>query len=134
MIDIHDVEDIIRLHDSIVKEYGGLPGIHDERLLASAITRPFTGLTDGTEFFGDIENKAAALLHSLIQYHPFVDGNKRTGVAVTQIYLLEAGFHWKFDQNEIVDFAIDIAASRISLNQIALWIRDRLQKRGPENG
>ena len=76
-----------------------------------------------------VSKKASVLLQSLIQYHPFIDGNKRTGVALTQIYLFESGFHWRFTQQEIVDFAIDIAASRMALDQIESWIGGRLQKR-----
>ncbi|MBI3189611.1 MAG: Fic family protein, partial [Ignavibacteriales bacterium] len=85
MINIHDIEDVINLHDSIVEEFGGLSGVRDEGLLSASLKRPFTGLSDGTEFFPTIESKAAVLLQSLIQFHGFIDGNKRTGVAITQI-------------------------------------------------
>jgi death-on-curing protein len=85
MINIHDIADVIKPHDSIIEQFGGFPRVQDQRLLAAALARPFTGLSDGTEFFTSTEGKAAVLLQSLIKFHPFIDGNKRTGVAITQI-------------------------------------------------
>jgi prophage maintenance system killer protein len=66
MTDIRDIADVVKLHDSIIEEFGGLHGVGDEKLLASALRRPFTGLADGTEFFKSIEQKAGVLLQSLI--------------------------------------------------------------------
>jgi len=129
MTDIRNIADVIRLHDSIVAEHGGLSGTRDEKLLAAALTRPFTGLADGTEYFPSLEAKASALLQSIIQYHPFVDGNKRTGAAITQIYLLENGYHWDFEQQEIVDFVIRVASSKIKREEIEQWIKVRMRQR-----
>ena len=130
MIDIHDIVDVVTLHDIIVKQFGGLPGVRDKKLLASALERPFTGLSDGTEFFPTVEKKAGVLLQSIIQFHPFIDGNKRTGVAITQIYLLESGYHWNFTQLEIVDFAVGVAANKFALDEITSWIQNRLKAIG----
>ncbi|HEY4612302.1 MAG TPA: type II toxin-antitoxin system death-on-curing family toxin [Bacteroidota bacterium] len=129
MTNTRDVADVIKLHDSIVEQFGGLPGIRDEKLLSSALERPFTGLSDGTEFFPAIERKAAVLLHSLIQFHPFIDGNKRTAVAITQIYLRVSGFSWNYTQTEIVDFALDIANSVLNLDSISDWISKRVSNK-----
>jgi len=128
MIDIRNISDVIKLHDSIVAEYGGLPGTRDQKLLAAALSRPFTGLSDGTEFYPSIASKAAVMLQALIQYHPFVDGNKRTGVAITQLFLFEQGYYWDYDQQEIVDLALDIASSRTTHEAIEAWIDSRLRK------
>jgi death-on-curing protein len=128
MINIHDIADVIRLHDSIIEQFGGLPGVQDEKLLAASLSRPFTGLSNGTEFFKSIEAKAAVLLQSLIKFHPFIDGNKRTGAAITQIYLLENGYRWQFSQTEIVDFCVSVAASELNLDEITDWIKLRVRK------
>ena len=128
MTNIRDINDVIELHDSIlVGDFGGLPGVRDEKLLASALERAFTGLSDGTEFFPTIEKKAGVILHSLIQFHPFIDGNKRTGVTITQIYLLENGYSWSFTQKEIVGFAEAVADNRYTLDEITNWIRTRIR-------
>jgi death on curing protein len=130
MTNIHDISDVIKLHDSIVEQFGGMGGIQDINLLSSALERPFTGLSNGTEFFDSIEKKAGVLLQSMIQFHSFIDGNKRTGVAITQIYLLENGYHWDFTQDEIVDFAVGVAATRFTLDEITDWIGKRLRPIG----
>ena len=128
MINIRDISDVIRLHDSIVEQFGGLPGVRDEKLLGAALERPFHGMADGTEFFPTIDKKAGVLMHALIQFHPFIDGNKRTGVAITKIYLLENGYRWEYTQDEIVDFAVNIAAGRLTLDNITEWIKVRIHK------
>ena len=130
MTDIRDIAEVIKLHDSIIGDFGGLPGVRDEKLLSASLERPFMGLANGTEFFSSIEKKAGVLLQSLIQFHPFVDGNKRTGVAITQIYLLENGYHWEFTQTEIVEFAIQTAASKLNLDEITAWIKGRIKTSG----
>ncbi|SRR5260221_4287123 len=126
MRNIRDISDVIKLHDSIVETFGGLPGIRDQELLAAALERAFMGMADGTEFFPTIETKAGVLLQSIIQFHPFVDGNKRTGVAITYIYLWESGYNWIFTQTQIVEFAIAIAATKLTLEEIASWIKQRI--------
>src|ERR1041385_454778 len=126
MTDVRDVSDVLKLHDSIVEQFGGLPGTRDETLLSAALERPFMGLSDGTEFFPTIESKAAVLIQSLIQFHPFVDGNKRTGVAITLIFLLENGYSWEFTQEDIVRFGVDIAAKQLDLEEITLYIQTQL--------
>jgi death-on-curing protein len=130
VINIHDIADVVKLHDSIIEQFGGLPGVQDEKLLVASLSRPFTGLSNGTEFFKSIEAKAAVLLQSLIKFHAFIDGNKRTGAAITQIYLLENGYDWQFNQTEIVDFCVSVAASELNLDQITEWIKMRMKESG----
>lgn len=126
MIDIRDIKEVIQLHDEIIDNYGGLPGIHDINLLKSAIEKPFAGLADGTELYPDLTTKAAVLLEALINYHPFIDGNKRTGVIVTDLFLSQNGYDWSYTNKEIVEFALSIAAKRIGVDQIKLWIKSRI--------
>lgn len=65
----------------------GLGGLRDRGLLESAVHRPFQSAF-GTDIFPSIEEKAAALFHSLISNHPFIDGNKRTAVTSVCIFLV----------------------------------------------
>ncbi len=74
------LEDILKLHDFSIQQYGGASGIRDIGLLESAIARPFQTF-DGGDLYPTIIEKVAALGESLIINHPFVDGNKRTGAA-----------------------------------------------------
>ena len=73
------LEDILSLHDASISDYGGIQGIRDIGLLKSAIARPFQTF-DGNDLYPTSIEKAAALSESLVINHPFLDGNKRTGV------------------------------------------------------
>src|SRR5258706_16286140 len=108
-MDIKDPGVIIRLHDALVAEFGGEKGMLSENLLFSALARPFQGLKDGSELYPTIEKKSAALIHSLVKNHAFLDGNKRTASSVTLIFLRENGYTLNFTDEEIIEFVLDIA-------------------------
>ena len=99
-----------------------------ENLLFSALARPFHGLLDGTELYPSIEEKSAALIHSLIKNHAFLDGNKRTAAQVTKIFLRENGYDLIFTDDDIIKFVLDIAQSIVDFDYIKHWIAGRLSK------
>jgi len=82
-------EDVLGFHESLVARFGGKAGIRDQNLLESAIARPQTG------YYSDLIEEAAALWESLSQNHPFLDGNKRTAVTATAVFLRINGFGYK---------------------------------------
>ncbi|RPI16461.1 MAG: type II toxin-antitoxin system death-on-curing family toxin [Ignavibacteriae bacterium] len=125
-MDIKNPIAIITLHDSLIAELGGENGLISEHLLLSALMRPFTGLADGVELYPTITDKAAALIHSLIKNHPFLDGNKRTAAQVTMIFLRENNYEIIFTQNEIIEFVLSIAKSEVDFEYIKEWIGKRL--------
>jgi death on curing protein len=86
------IEDILNLHEKSLEDYGGGSGIRDIGLLESDIARPFQTF-GGKDLYPDAFSKAAALGESLIINHPFVDGNKRTGIAGLLTLLME--YHYK---------------------------------------
>jgi death-on-curing protein len=78
--------DALFFHKHLIERYGGAPGIRDVGALESALHRPQTG------YYDTIIHEAAALLESLVQNHPFVDGNKRTAFAVVDVFLRINGY------------------------------------------
>ncbi|MGI8518771.1 MAG: type II toxin-antitoxin system death-on-curing family toxin [Acidimicrobiia bacterium] len=76
-----EVIEVIAIHDLLIEEFGGTIGVRDMGALEAAVFRPQTGY-----YQGPLE-QAAALLESLIQNHPFLDGNKRTAVACADVHL-----------------------------------------------
>jgi len=70
----------------LIERYGGAPGVRDVGALESALQRPQTG------YYETIIEEAAALLESLVQNHPFVDGNKRVAFAVVDVFLRINGY------------------------------------------
>lgn len=85
----------------------------------------------GQDAYRDIHYKAAALMHSLIRNHPFIDGNKRTAVvAVITFYKLN-GYQVRAEQDKIVALAVDIAEGQLDVPGIAGalkgWAHDALE-------
>jgi len=81
------LQEIISLHSLLIAQSGGSSGLRDRGALESAVAQPEASF-DGEELYPDLASKAAALGHSLIQNHPFVDGNKRIGHAAMEVFLL----------------------------------------------
>ena len=79
--DFPTLPEVTAIHDSLVNEFGGVPGIRDEGALASALMRPQLG------YYVSLIQEAAALMESLANNHPFVDGNKRVAFFVTDVFL-----------------------------------------------
>lgn len=79
-------DDVLDIHDDAVAAFGGTGGLRDEGALDRALARPKQSFGGPELFQGDIE-KAAALFESLINGHPFIDGNKRTACAVLFAFL-----------------------------------------------
>ena len=71
MIQHLSVDEVLAIHERLIEQFGGPPGVRDLGLLESALYRPRTG------YYQDIAEMAAALFESLIMNHPFLDGNKR---------------------------------------------------------
>ena len=84
-------DEIEDLHEQIILRYGGVGGVLSRDLLESASARPQTAIL-GQELYPTLEEKAAALMHSIIADHPFVDGNKRTAFLAAQEFLRLNGY------------------------------------------
>ena len=95
--DFPTVEEVVAVHDALIHEFGGSMGLRDVGALESAILRPQMGYYDG------LIEEAAAMLESLAMNHPFVDGNKRTAFASTEIFLRMNGSFIDCDNEEAYD-------------------------------
>ncbi|MBU3677085.1 MAG: type II toxin-antitoxin system death-on-curing family toxin [Chitinophagaceae bacterium] len=124
MIDVHEV---LVIHETLIKEFGGVSGVRDNALLISALERPYAGLSD-TEFYPTIYEKAGALIESIVKNHPFIDGNKRTGYVMMRLLLLENGYEIEASQDEKYEFVINIASGNFNIHQITQWILTHLKK------
>ena len=78
--------DVLFFHKQLIERYGGASGIRDVGALESALHRPRTG------YYETLIHEAAALCESLVQNHPFVDGNKRVAFAVVDVFLRINGY------------------------------------------
>lgn len=108
------------IHDRLIAETGGASGIRDLGLLAAAVARP-QATFGGQELYPDIYRKAAALTDSLIRNHPFVDGNKRTGVTAAGIFLRLNGYRLVATNAELEGFALQVARGESNLDVMSKW-------------
>ena len=115
-------EQVLFLHAQLVAETGGSHGVRDLSLLLSALGRPQASFDD-QDLYPDIFTKAAALMDSLIRNHPFVDGNKRTGIAAAALFLRINGYQLTAANPDLEKTTLEVARSEHTLEEIASWLQ-----------
>jgi death on curing protein len=114
--------DALHLHSKIVAASGGSDGLRDKGGLEAALERPFSGFGD-FEFYPTPEQKAAAIIESIVKNHPFVDGNKRTGYVLMRLLLSVYSKDIDATEAKKYDFVIQVAAGKWDYDQILNWIQ-----------
>lgn len=115
-------EQILFLHARLVAETGGSHGVRDLGLLLSAAGRPQASFDD-EDLYPDLFTKAAALMDSLINNHPFLDGNKRTGIAAAALFLYANGYRLLVSNIELEQFTPEIAQAQHTVEESAMWLQ-----------
>ena len=114
---------VTALHSALIREFGGIDGIRDEGLLESALAAPFQTF-GGEPVYPSLQAKAAQLGFGLIRNHPFVDGNKRIGAHTLLDFLAVNGIELRYDQQELIDIVLSVAAGQIDRQGLLQWILD----------
>lgn len=114
--------EVLELHRRIIESSGGADGLHDLGALQSALAQP-AATYGGQDLYPSLPEKAAALGFSLIQNHPFVDGNKRVGHAAMETFLVLNGAELDSTVDEAERTILDVAASRLKREAFAEWVR-----------
>lgn len=120
-----EFEQVTRIHSSLIAKTGGLDGIRDKNLLDSALKVPFQTF-DGKDLYPDILDKATQLCFSLINNHPFSDGNKRIGIHLTLLFLKINNVQLNYVQQELIDLGFGIASSKLQKNGIRKWFENHV--------
>ena len=109
---------VLIAHEVSLANFGGADGIRDQSLLKSALARPRNLLV-----YGDpgIPELAAAYTAGIVQNHPFVDGNKRTGFLAGAAFLELNGFRLTATEPEATRIILDLAAGDVTELQLAAW-------------
>lgn len=115
-------EDVLLLHHLSIERSGGSHGLRDPGLLDAAVHRPQATFA-GESLYPTIFEKSAALCHSLIKNHPFVDGNKRTSLLSAMTMLEMNGYQFESTQEELVVFGLKIDNENVSPEAIASWLK-----------
>lgn len=121
------LDEVLVIHNRMLKIGGGREGVHDFTLLHSAIERPKAQF-GGKYLYSSIWLMAAALLQSLVKNHPFSDGNKRTAFFSTVRFLRKNGYVLAPAGREIIDFMVSVAVQNKSLEQITKWLEKHTKK------
>ena len=121
------LDTVLAIHDDMVDRYGGSNGIRDLGLIQSAIARPQSSF-DGEDLYPGCFDKAAALFHSLMFNHAFVDGNKRTTIVSTARFLSMNGYELDVDTDEFVSFPLRVENKHLSIEGISKWLADHSKK------
>lgn len=117
-------KETLRIHTVAIKRYGGSIGVRDQGLIESALARPRASYGD-YEAYPDVFTKAAVLLEGLVKNHGFVDGNKRTAIAVTSVFLQKNGFYFLSNKDELVRFVLDVSTDKLDIEESAEWLKNK---------
>ena len=108
-------------HRESLVRFGGADGLRDEGLLLSALARPENIFAN--EPGADVFRLAAAYCAGVVKNHPFIDGNDRTGILSAIVFLSLNGVEANFDEAMIVTMVYGLAASEITDDKLADWLR-----------
>jgi death on curing protein len=123
------VEQILRLHAHQIDRFGGMRGLRDRGGLEAAVARP-RATFGGEDLYPDLASKAAALMHSLVMNHPFVDGNKRVGAMAAELFLDFNGRSLSAPDEEFEEITLSVARGEIDAESLAIWFRQRMSSEG----
>ncbi len=122
MTDFLSTEDVLTLHAGQVDLYGGEHGVRDLGLLDSAVAQPRASF-GGEYLHKDLFETAAAYLYHLVQNHPFLDGNKRTGAVAALVFLDLNGIEIDAPKGSLYDLAMAVATGQAGKAEIAEFFR-----------
>jgi death-on-curing protein len=122
------LSDVIRIHDMVISQFGGRRGIHNLGLLESAINHPWMIIEFGSDEDHEIPNLAAAYFFHIIKNHPFIDGNKRTGLLMALEFMYRNGFELEENFEGLYQLALDTATSKINEKEVAAFFKRTMKK------
>ena len=120
------IEEVQQIHKLLIDTFGGSHGIQNISALESALLRPFQTF-DNKELYPTAIEKAAALVESILNNHPFIDGNKRTGYVMMRLFLMDHGLDIEATQEEKYNLIINIASGVIRFEQIVEWLEKHVK-------
>jgi death on curing protein len=123
-----EVADLVWLNTIAVRQAGGAVGVRDKGVLEAAVARPWAAY-GGKELFPTLFDKAAALMEAVIRRHPFVDGNKRTGLLAGAALLYLAGYDLAAPRAEMVEKPVALAERRIGFEELSRWFEIHARRR-----
>jgi len=122
------LKEALELHRRIIQQSGGSDGIRDFGLLESALVQPLMTLGE-EDLYPTLVDKAAAMCFSLVQNHPFLDGNKRVGHAAMEIFLILNGYEIHALASEQEEVILSLAVGKLKREAFRDWLRAHVVER-----
>jgi death-on-curing protein len=119
--------EVFFLHDRLLASSGGAAGVRDIRALEAAIAQP-KATFGGQDLYPTVTAKAATLCFSLVQGHPFVDGNKRVGHASMDVFLRLNGYILEADVDEQERVMLALASGACSRDELLTWLEEHTRR------
>ncbi len=120
-------EEILVLHALVIDEYGGSHGVREIELLKSVAHKPQATFS-GKDLYPTLWEKAAVLCEALVNYHVFVDGNKRTALIATARFLIVNGWELTATNNAAEKAIIGIVTKSMNVDSLAQWFKKHSRK------
>ena len=116
------LDEVLALHSDQIQRYGGLQGLRDVALLSSALGTPRA--TFGGEFLHPtLFEMAAAYLFHLVKNHPFLDGNKRVGLAAALVFLWLNDQEIDAEETELYELVLGVVEGGVTKEEVAAFLR-----------
>ena len=119
----------LETYHRVMEQSGGAEGIRDLGALESALAQPQMTYA-GTDLYPTIIEKAAALGFSLIMDHPFTDGNKRTGHALMEVFLMLNGYEVEAPVREQERIVLQVASGSTTREAFTRWLGEHIRSLG----
>jgi death on curing protein len=119
------LEEVLTLYQQVMQQSGGTVGIRDPGSLESALAQPQMSF-GGEDLYSTLVEKASALGFSLINNHPFIDGNKRIGQAAMEVFLILNSFEINASIDEQEQVVLNAASGEIAREGLTEWLNNHL--------
>lgn len=126
MIYLHK-QQILKLHNRIINEFGGIHGIRDERMLDSALANPLQTFA-GLDLYPTCVDKAVQLCYGLIKNHPFLDGNKRIALHSMLILISINGLKIEIAHDELIDIIFKVADGSFNSSDLLQLLKEKIKE------
>lgn len=123
------LDEVLRIHERVIDVSGGAFGVRDLGGVQAAVVSPQMTF-DGEELYPSLAEKAAALAYSLVNNHPFLDGNKRVAHAAMETFLLLHGYELRANVEAQERLFLSLAAGEVSREEFTRWVSEHAVQRG----
>ena len=120
------LEDILDIREQVSVAAGDRFEVMSANGLLSALAAPRRSAF-GAEAFQTLPEKAGALVYSLIQNHPFWDGNKRIATAALILFIERNSATLRADQQQLKAFTSTIAKGKLRDGDVAKWLGEHIE-------